>query len=471
MLTEFVIPLLRISSYFFIGYVIVYTTFLFISVIFSFLELTRKYKMKGFGIQLKHAFYYPVSIVVAAYNEEVTILSTINSLVKLDYRLYEVVVVDDGSKDATAAKMIETYQLKKVSKPVQIKINTQKMFEIYEGQVENVKVTLVRKENGGKGDALNAGINVASFPYFVTIDADSMLQKDALEKAMQPVLRDETTIAVGGLIRISQTARFKDGKAISYELPWNPVISMQAVEYERSFLASRVFMNQFNNNLIISGAFGLFKKSAVIAVGGYNPKTLGEDMDLVMRMIMHFTKNKSPFRIEYEPSAVCWSQAPHQFSDLRKQRKRWYLGLFQSLKEYRLMGSGFKRGFRFLWSYYYYFFFELLAPFIELVGIFTILLSLYLDLLFVPYVVWLFLLYLLFNFTVTLTSFVLRIYIQDSKDRMQNIWRAIVMILLETFFYRYALSYIRVTAFIGYRRNKHSWGKITRTEQTIEEEK
>lgn len=460
---DFIMRFIQFNAYFFIFFALVYTSFLFSSVVYGFWSLIKQQRLKNLGITLKHAYFFPVSIIVPAYNEEVTIISTIQSLLRLDYHQYEIIVVDDGSADDTSQNAIDKYQLKQVKRPVRLRLKNKKIVSIFEGYVQGVKVVLIQKENGGKGDALNAGINVSQFPYFVTIDADSMLQKDALKAVMQPVLRDDTTIAVGGLIRISQTAKMEDGMPIAITLPKNPIISIQAVEYERSFLASRILLNRFNNNLIISGAFGLFKKTAVVEVGGYNTETLGEDMDLVMRMILHFTKKKEKFRMAYEPSAVCWTQVPHRFSDLRKQRRRWYLGLYQSLAKYREIGLGVKRGTTFLFSYYFYLFFELLAPFIELMGLLNIILCLYLGLLNATYMIRLYLLYLLFSIIVTITAFILRVFVQNTPLKIQDVGRAIAVTIMETFAYRYILSWVRVTSFRGYRKKKDEWGKIERT--------
>lgn len=464
-MNEYIIPFIQFNAVFFILFAVVYTTFLFLSVLYSFFKLLVHYRMKVRGIDLKHEYYFPVSIIVPAFNEGITIKSTIDSLLALDYRNYEIIVVDDGSTDDTAVSAIEKFGLTKITRPIRQVLKTEKVLAVYEGYVDHVNIVLVIKENGGKGDALNTGINISRYPYVMTIDADSMLQKDALRQIMQPVLKDETVIAVGGLIRIAQTGKFLDGNVVGTELPWNPVVSMQAVEYERSFLASRIFMNRFNNNLIISGAFGLFKKAAVVEVGGYNTDTLGEDMDLVMHMISHFTKEKTKFRIEYEPSAVCWTQVPNTLSDLKKQRRRWYLGLFQSLKNYRAIGAGVKGGMPVRFSYYYYIFFELLSPFFELMGVVNILLCSYLGLLYASYMIRLFLLYLLFSFIVTLTAFVLRIFIQNREYQVKNVVKAIIVILLETVIYRYILTWIRLTAFIGYRKRKNDWGEIQRISQ------
>lgn len=325
---------------------------------------------------------------------------------------------------------------------------------------------MISKENGGKGDSLNMGINASRFPYFICIDADSMLQKDALEKIIQPVMEDEKVIAVGGLIRAAQCAELKDGKVIRYHMPMNPIVCMQAVEYDRSFLASRILMDQFNGNLIISGAFGLFKKDIVIACGGYDSSTLGEDMELVVRLHVFCRNNLIDYAIRYEPQAICWSQVPESMKDLCKQRRRWHLGLFQSMTRHYKIFMNFKFGLVSFISYMYYLFFELLSSIIEVFGITVMILSGLLGYLNIPFMIEFFLLYSIYGAVLTMTAFFQRIYIQHLKLTFTDVLKAILSCILENVFYRYILSFVRVTAFIGYKKRKHVWGSIRRYSQS-----
>jgi len=226
----------------------------------------------------------PVSVLIPAYNESVAIVNSVTSLLALEYQLYEIIVVDDGSEDDTAQKLIDEFDMKLVNRPIDHVLGCQPEEAIYESIVEGVPITLIRKKNGGKGDALNMGINASRYPYFICMDADSRLQTDSLKEIVEPVFEDDTVVAVGGMILISQCVQIEDGRAVRYRLPSNLLVCMQAVEYNRSFLASRIFMDTFNGNLIISGAFGLFKKSTVVAAGGYSPDNLGEDMELVLKL-------------------------------------------------------------------------------------------------------------------------------------------------------------------------------------------
>ena len=206
------------------------------------MRLYQSDRRRNIKNELKHEYYFPVSILVPAYNEEVTILENVESLLNLDYRLYEVIVIDDGSKDDTSKVLIEYFHMQRISKPIRISVPCKEIEAVYEAPDTKKKLTLIRKVNGGKGDALNVGINASSYPYFVCIDADSMLQRDSLTRIVQPAMEDDNVVAVGGLIRVAQCVHF-DGDDISYHLSDNFLASMQVMEYDRSFLASSTAYN------------------------------------------------------------------------------------------------------------------------------------------------------------------------------------------------------------------------------------
>lgn len=447
---------------FFMLYLLLYSFYLFLSVIVGAWYLYKKNQMFMLRNELKHDYYVPISIIVPAYNEEVTIIKNVKSLIQLDYKLYEIIIVDDGSKDQTSKKLLEAFDFKSVNRPIHIKVKCKPYTEVYETTVNKVKMTLIIKLNGGKGDALNMGINASKFPYFLSIDADSALQRDSLEKIVRPIIKNDYTVAVGGLIRVAQGVTLEEGEVKAYTIPWNPIISTQVVEYERSFLASRVLLNRFNGNLIISGAFGLFKKSIVISCGGYDSGTLGEDMEMVLKLHMFCRNNNKKYSIQYEPDAICWSQAPSSLKDLKTQRRRWYLGLYQCMKEYRGIFINRRFGLLSFISYMYYLIFELLSPAIEVFGFFTIILSWSIGVLNRPFMVKFFLLYSGYGIFLTITAFFQRIYTQNLEISVLDIVKVIVMSFLEGLFFRYILSFVRITAFIGYKNKKTKWGTIKR---------
>ena len=449
-------------GYFFIAYLIGYSTFLFLSVIVGSLDLYKHHRQEQFKSILPSDYYVPISIIVPAYNEEITVVDTVRSLLTLEYRAYEIIVVDDGSKDRTSEVLAKAFDMHLVHRPIRRQVDCQREEFIYETRAQKVPLTLIRKKNGGKADTLNMGINAANFPYFICMDADSVLQYDSLRRIVQPVLADGNVVAVGGIVRISNDVELENGRVQRYRLPRNILAFMQVLEYDRSFLASRILFDRFNGSLIISGAFGLFKKSTVIAVGGYDRKTLGEDMELVVKLHEYCTSNSIPYSIRYASDAICWTQAPERLRDLCKQRRRWHLGLFQSMYKHRTMFSNHRFGAVSFVSYLYFLIYELLSPFIEIFGVCTMALAWWFDLINVPFMVLFFLIYAVFGAILTLTAFFSRIYTADLTVSFGDGVRAACLCLFELVFLRFILAWVRCTAFIGYRKRRLSWGRIER---------
>jgi len=449
-------------GYFFIAYLIGYSTFLFLSVIVGSLDLYKHHRQEQFKSILPSDYYVPISIIVPAYNEEITVVDTVRSLLTLEYRAYEIIVVDDGSKDRTSEVLAKAFDMHLVHRPIRRQVDCQREEFIYETRAQKVPLTLIRKKNGGKADTLNMGINAANFPYFICMDADSVLQYDSLRRIVQPVLADGNVVAVGGIVRISNDVELENGRVKRYRLPRNILAFMQVLEYDRSFLASRILFDRFNGSLIISGAFGLFKKATVIAVGGYDRKTLGEDMELVVKLHEYCTSNSIPYSIRYASDAICWTQAPERLRDLCKQRRRWHLGLFQSMYKHCTMFSNHRFGAVSFVSYLYFLIYELLSPFIEIFGVCTMALAWWFDLINVPFMVLFFLIYAVFGAILTLTAFFSRIYTADLTVSFGDGVRAACLCLFELVFLRFILAWVRCTAFIGYRKRWLSWGRIER---------
>lgn len=452
-------------SVFYIFYLIGYASYLFLSVLIGGTSLYRKNRMSKIRNEIKHEYYLPVSILVPAYNEEVTIVSAITSMLELNYHLYEIIIIDDGSIDQTTQMLLDAFSFHSIDRPIHMRIKTATVLEVYEAEIKQVKITLIRKENGGKGDALNVGINASAYPYFICVDADSMLQADSLEKIMQPVLEQKDVVAVAGLVRIAQCVQLEHGYVKDYHMPWNILLSMQVVEYDRSFLASRIMMNEYNGNLIISGAFGLFKKDIVVAAKGYDHTTLGEDMELAIKLHVFCRNNQIPYRMCYESNAICWSQAPGNLRDIGKQRRRWHLGLFQCMLKYRTMFVNMRFGFVSFFSYMYYLLYELLSPVIEIFGIFTIILAIWTGFINIEFMVMFFLLYALYGSVLTLTAFLQRVYTSQIHLHASDLCKAIFACVFEAVFFRFYLSFVRMFAFLSYHKRKNQWGSMQRSKQ------
>lgn len=448
---------------FFVLYLIGYSTFLFLSVTVGSSTLYGAKRRNTLKNELLNDYYIPISVIVPAYNEEVTIEATIRSLLTLDYKLYEIIVVDDGSSDDTTRVVREAFHMTHINRPVQRRLECQTIEAIYETRTEKVPITLIQKRNGGKADALNTGINVSRYPYFLCMDADSVLQKDSLEKIVRPFLEDDNVIAVGGAVRPCNGAVIEDGWVKSYKMPDKILAAMQVMEYDRSFLAARILFDKFNGSIIISGAFGLFKKSVVIDVGGYSANTVGEDMELVVKLHEFCREHGMPYRIRYASDAICWTQAPEKMSDLCKQRRRWHIGLFQSMMDHRKILANPRFGLVGCISYMYFLIYELLSPYIEVFGVLTMIFASLVDFLNVPFMILYMAIYIVFSAILSLTAFFARIHTIDLKLAFMDAMKAIGLCALEVSCLRFILAWVRMTALIGYRREKISWEKIERT--------
>jgi len=451
-----------INIFFFI-YMFIYALIFFLNTFFAALNLDDYFIRKEHMSYTKlynDVNYIPISIVVPAYNEELTIIDTIESLLNLDYPEYEICVVNDGSKDKTKDVIIKHFGLKEVQRPICRKVPCKEVINIYENN-SKIRITLVNKTNGGKSDALNMGINVSRFPLFVCMDADSILQRDSLKKGVEPFLEHDHTIVSGGNIKVSNQAIIKNGEVVRVEMPKKLLVKFQLIEYLRVFLTSRVALNGLNANMIVSGAFGLFNKQAVINVNGYTLGTIGEDMELVVKLHAYYHKNNKPYYIAYVPDAVCWTQVPETIKVLKNQRRRWHVGMGQSLKVSKFMFFNPKYGTVGMITYPYFFFFEYITPLIEVLGIITIVLSFIFKIINVYFFIFYLLVYMGFNLVVTIVSLFLEKKMFKDSMPNQNMTELLFYCILESFGYRQLCSLFRVSAF--FPNNKNKWGTMVRT--------
>jgi cellulose synthase/poly-beta-1,6-N-acetylglucosamine synthase-like glycosyltransferase len=308
-----------------------------------------------------------ISILVPAFNEEATIVAAVRSMLQLTYSEYEIVVINDGSRDHTLDVLVKEFSLLPFPESFRGEIATKPIRALYRStRYPNLRV--IDKDNGGKADSLNAGINSSRHPLFCGVDADSVLERDSLQRVVKPFLRHPEMVASGGTIRVANGCEVKDGYLTRVGLPRNPWALLQVVEYLRAFLFGRLGWSQLNAMLIISGAFGLFKTETVIAVGGYRTQTIGEDMELVVRMHRLLRQRGIPYRIEFVPEPVCWTEAPEDKATLKNQRIRWQRGLSESLtSNWGLMVS--RNGGTPGWlAFPFMVLFEWLGPLIELGG-------------------------------------------------------------------------------------------------------
>lgn len=321
-----------------------------------------------------------ISIIAPAYNESLNIVDNVRSLLSTHYVNYDVIIINDGSKDDSLEKLIEAYSLEKVDYLINYQLKTKPLrggvFKSTNPAFE--KLTVVDKENGGKSDALNFGLNISKNKYVACIDVDCLLMEDSLQKMVKPFLEytDRRVIASGGVIRIANSCVIENGKLTEVNFPKKMLVRLQILEYLRSFLLGRMAWSRLNGLLVISGAFGMFDKELAIKVGGYSIETVGEDMEIVVRMRRYMEEQQLKYKVAYIPDPLCWTEAPESYKIFISQRNRWTRGTIETLKEHRVIGFNRKYGVLGLVSYPYWFFFERMAPIIEALGIlyFTLLL-------------------------------------------------------------------------------------------------
>lgn len=403
----------------------------------------------------------PISVLVPAYNEESTIVDNINSLLALNYPSYEVIVINDGSKDDTFKKIVEAYKLKEITQPVRYLVKTKKVRGIYKN-IDIPKLTLVDKENGGKADALNVGINLSKYPVFTSIDADSMLESDSLVRVIMPFIEDKLTVAVGGIVRIVNGSKIKEGKVESIGLPNNSLAMFQVVEYLRAFLTGRMGWDALGCLLIISGAFGAFKKDVVVQVGGYSSNTIGEDMELVVKIHKFLRKNKFKYKIKFIPDPVCWTQAPEKIKDLRGQRRRWQIGLMDSLFKHKELLLNPRYGIIGMFGVPYFWIFEMLGPIIETLGYIFIPLSYAFGLLNTQYFIIFLVSSILYGIILSIGAILLEEYTFSKYPSIKQLLRLSWYGILENFGYRQMTTLFRIDAIIRFKNFRNSWGKIKR---------
>lgn len=307
----------------------------------------------------------PVTVLVPAYNEAAVIVPTVRALLQLDYPQFEVVVVNDGSSDDTMRVLDEAFGLEPCPRLYQARLDAAPIRGVYIAR-STAALRVVDKDNGGKADSLNAGLNVAQYPLFCAVDADSILQRDSLLKVITPFVEDPTTVAAGGTVRVLNGSEVSEGFLRRPRLPRNRLARIQVVEYMRAFLFGRVGWSPLRGVLIISGAFGVFRRAEVVEMGGYRVDTVGEDAELVMRLHRHCRARRRPYRISFVPDPICWTEAPEDVRSLGRQRIRWQRGLAESLLGNRALLH--QPGVAGWVAYPFLLIFECLGPLVELAG-------------------------------------------------------------------------------------------------------
>ena len=405
----------------------------------------------------------PVSMIVPAYNEEATIASSVQALLQLRYQHFEVIVVNDGSKDDTLAVLQREFKLQPFPEAYRVQIKSQPVRGIYRS-LTHPNLRVIDKENGGgKADAINAGINSARYPIIYAGDADSVLDPHSLEHVVRPFLEDPTTVACGGTVRIINGCTVRGGVLEKVGLPRNPLALVQVVEYLRAFLGGRLGWSAVNGLLIVSGAFGVFHRDTVVEAGGFRADVIGEDMELIVRLHRTLSARGARYRVTFVPDPVCWTDAPEDLGTLARQRKRWQRGLAESLAANRGLcfarGSGAAGWF----AYPYFVVFELLSPLIEVGGLLVMALAFALGMMsgigFLAFMAAAFAL----GVMLSATAILLEELSFHTYPKARHVLALFAVSMLENFGYRQVISFWRLQALFNWVIGKPIvWGAMKR---------
>ena len=412
--------------------------------------------------QINSARHAPsITVLAPAYNESANIAESLRSLLALHYPKMEVIVVDDGSKDDTTEVMKKAFDLRPVTLVYEERLPTKPIVELYRSEYDP-RLIVARKENGGKADTINAALNLASGNLVCAIDADTLIESDALQRMVQPFLRGRDVVAVGETVRVANGCTIKHGHVIKAEVPRRFLPGIQTVEYLRAFFFGRLGWNKLGGNLIISGAFGLFRREAVINAGGWEAGSIGEDLELVIRLRRHGYETGGPQHVAFLADPVAWTEAPERIRTLRRQRERWHHGLTDSLIRHRKVMLNPRYGAMGLINFPYFVFVELLAPVIEIIGIIGLIIGLAVGAINIAFA-WLFLLVAYITASVLTTATLaaeewgFRRYVRFKDLLLMLLWS-----FLENFGYRQMTVIWRLKGIWRYFRGRSDWGDMER---------
>lgn len=401
----------------------------------------------------------PITMIAPAYNEEATCVEATRSLLTLRYPSYDVIVVNDGSKDATVERLLAAFDMAAAARLPTAALPTARVRAVYRSR-SHKNLWLIDKENGGKADALNTGLNYCRTPVFCAMDADTLLEPEALIRVIRPFLENRHTVAAGGIIRIVNGSTVRHGMVKDVRMPGNLLAQIQVLEYLRAFLAGRMAWSEMNAMLIISGAFGLFRRSIVIDAGGFSTETVGEDMELVVRLHRYCRERRLPYRITFVPDPVAWTECPEELGVLGRQRDRWQRGLAQCLLRHQRMLLNPRFGRVGLVAYPYFYFLEMIGPLFEAVGYIGFVLLLALGRLSTEFTLAFLGLAFLLGLTISIASVGLEELTFRRYQRTRDVGRLFLLAVIENFGYRQLSTYWRVRGLLRLRRT--GWGAMTR---------
>ena len=468
MTPDFVRELLRVTDWGIFAYFVTLNSSYLILICLAGMEFfkhLRRAEYSGADDMFRSPLTLPVSVIVPAYNEGAGIGAAVQAMTALRYPRYEIVVVDDGSSDDTFELLRAQFDLVEVPRvvPGEVPYRTQ-VLSVHVARANPETLTVVRKTNGGKADALNVGINLARHPLICMVDADSVLDPDALLSVAKPFGDDPLRVAAcGGVVRIANGCKVIGGRVVDVRMPRQWLVRVQVVEYLRAFLMGRTGWSRLGGLVVISGAFGIFRRDLVVQIGGMAHDTIGEDAELVVRLHHHLRERKQDYRVIFVAEPVSWSEAPSSLKVLGRQRRRWHRGIAEILSKHRRMILNPRYGRIGLIALPYYVVFELLAPFVELAALVLVPLGLWADAVDFSFA-WRFALVAYgYGLLISLISLFIEEVSFHRYPRWTDLVRGVVAAIIENFGYRQILAAWQVFGAAGAWRGRQAvWGSMQR---------
>ena len=427
----------------------------------------RKESYTDYKIILGSPLAPGISVIAPAFNEGLTIISNVRSLLTFNYPKYEVIIINDGSTDDTLEKVIAEFSLVKIDFAYDPKLSTKPVRGIYKSTDDAyAKLIVVDKENGkAKADATNVGINVSSFPYFLCTDVDCILHEETLQKLIRPFMEEETkrVIATGATLRMANSCEIDKGVILKIKAPRPLLARFQEMEYIRAFVLGKMGWSYINAVPNVSGGLGMFDKEIAIKAGGYDPASFGEDMELMMRMSRYVQDNKIKSAIRYIPVTLCWTEGPTSLKVFMRQRTRWGRGLIQLMIAHRKMLFNPRYGKVGMVVFPYNFFFELMAPVVEFLGVIYYILLIIFGMVNWPYAI--ILLVFVYTYSVMISS--LAVLWDQLTFQYYKSWKDVVriasMVFIEMILYHPLIVIFALRGYYFHLANrKHTWGNMQR---------
>jgi poly-beta-1,6-N-acetyl-D-glucosamine synthase len=398
----------------------------------------------------------PTSIILPCYNEEEMVLQAVYSLLDVNYPSYEIIVINDGSTDDTLKKMIEEFQLVEVIHAVKESIPTADIKAYYQSQLHE-KLIVIDKEHSSKADSLNVGINVSTAPIVLTVDADGILEDDALKILVFDMLTKPHTVAQGGSIYLQNGCKIENNRIVEHKLSYSPTELLQSADYLRTYVFGRPAWVNLGGPLILAGGMALFEKSILADMGGFKDGCVGEDVEIILHLHRHMTAKGYPYKVGFSPAARTWISVPKNMVTLWRQRNKWQRGTLDSVFAHITMLFNPRYKAAGLLNLPFLVFGELMGPVVELLGYIAVIISIYYAFIDWRYAILFFLLAWGVLAVITMASVLVNLISFNPYKRLRDILIILLpVVTVEQLGFRQILVLARVVAIPHYAIQKIS---------------